>query len=140
MRNYTGREKQKLKEGHEIIIFFNGNEYFIHLTGYVVKLYRECKLYDPFENRVYDTMRGELARRIRVHAIGGGRDKQKLKERHEIIISLDGNEYFIHLTGDIAKLYRECKFYDSFENRHSENSNMKSCMMGFHKINFIIFS
>ena len=43
--------------------------------------------------------------------------KKKQKNRHEIIITMDGNEEFSSSKGGIAKLCRECKLYDVFSQR-----------------------
>ena len=46
--------KKFQKEGHEIILSIDGNEVFTNEKGGIAKMFKECKLYDPFSHRHND--------------------------------------------------------------------------------------
>ena len=52
-------------------------------------------------------------------------------------MSIDSNEVFTNAEGGIAKMYKECKLYDSFSHRHNNHQNSKSYIRGLDKIDFL---
>ena len=62
---------------------------------------------------------------------------KNIEEGHEIMLSIDGNDSINNATGGKAKLYRDCKLFDSFDRRHRNNNNAKLYLGGSHKIDFI---
>ena len=66
--------------------------------------------------------------------------KKKQKSKHEIIITMDGNEEFTSSKGGIAKLCRECKIYDVFSQRFKNNKLPNTHIKGLKRIDYILCS
>ena len=62
---------------------------------------------------------------------------EKVKERHEIILSIDSSDQFTNVTAGLAKLCRECKLFDLLDHIHGTTSHVKSYLRIFQKSDFI---
>jgi len=59
--------------------------------------------------------------------------KRKQKDRHEIIVTMDGNEAFVSSKGGIARLYKSCQLYDPLNHRHDLPANIRTYIRGTKK-------
>ena len=66
--------------------------------------------------------------------------KKKQKNRHEIIITMDGKEEFTSSKGGIAKICRECKIYDVFSQRFKNNKLSNTHIKWSKRIDYILCS
>ena len=51
---------KKFKESHEIILSIDGNELSINVVGKILKLCRDCKIFDPFDHKHGNTSNAKL--------------------------------------------------------------------------------
>ena len=65
---------------------------------------------------------------------------KKVKEGHDIILFVDGNEHFINAAGGIVKLYRHYTFFDSLDRKHGNVSNKNPHLCSSKNIAFIFCS
>ena len=66
--------------------------------------------------------------------------KNKQKNGHKIIVTMDGNEEFSSSLGGIAKLCREFKLYDAFSQRFKNAKLPNTHIKGSKRIDYILYS
>ena len=49
--------------------------------------------------------------------------KKEQKEKHKLIVTIDGNEPFESVKGGIAKLFRKYQLYDPLIHRHDQSTS-----------------
>ena len=50
---------------------------------------------------------------------------KKQTENHKIVLAMDGNEPFTNPSGGIARICRECKWFDQLSHRHGSECDSK---------------
>ena len=58
----------------------------------------------------------------------------KQKERHKVLITLDGNKIFIQDKGWISRLSHECKLHDLFTHLYGKECETNSYIRGSYRI------
>ena len=66
--------------------------------------------------------------------------KEKQKNKHEIIITIDGNETFSSSSGGIAKVCKACRLFDPMHQKHGESIEGPSHINGSERIDFIFIT
>ena len=62
---------------------------------------------------------------------------KKNKKKHEIILTIDGNETFSSSSGGISKVCKACRLFDPLHQKHGESKEGQSHINGSERIDFI---
>ena len=65
---------------------------------------------------------------------------KKRNEDHNIVLAIDGNEPFFNSSRGIARICRECEFFDPLDHKHGNAFDLKSFLRGSDRIDFILCS